>query len=341
MEENKKEKVLKKLLKKEVVISLLIGLVLGLMVMFFITDGVEVFVSGKLLTENKLYSKMKEYFSIDLVLQDVDAKILNKKYKLNEEELNELKETADYYIEQYENYGYTKEEFLDSNGFESYDAFIEYLGLDYKRTVCVYDYLAETKLEEDAVENYYNEHAFGKINNKHILVKTSNDMTEEQALSLANEIISRLNNGEKFDELATEYTTNYGNSIITEDLGEIGAFDKLEETYVNAIKDLDVEGYTTTPVKTSYGYHVIYCVDKKEKTDEISNGDRMAIIDALAKEAEITLDDATYYQGLIQMRKEAGLKFFDKDFKEKYEEYCEPYVEKAEETEGETNTTQE
>lgn len=306
--------------------------------MLFVNGAVEGFAAGKFITKGNLYNKMKDYYSINLVLEDVDLAILNKKYKLSEDDLNELKETADTYIGQYEMYGYTEEEFLKENGFESYDAFVEYLGLDYKRTLYAYDYL-ETKLEENAVKNYYDENAFGKINNKHILAKISDTMTEEQALAVANDIISRLNAGEDFDTLATEYTTNYPDNVITEDLGEIGAFDNLEEAYVTAMKELEVGKYTVTPVKTSYGYHVIYCVNKTEKTEEISAKDKMAIIDVLATEAGLTLDEETYYKALIQMRDKAGLKFFDKDFKEKYEEYCEPYVEQeGEEQEGQNET---
>ena len=330
MEENKKENVFKKLLKKEVIISLVVGLVLGLIIMFFIANGVEGYASGKLITEGSLYSRMKQYYSIDLVLENIDTTILNKKYKLDDEELNDLRKTADSYIEQYEMYGYTKEEFLEGNGFESYDEFVDYLSLNHKRSLYVYDYL-ETELEENAVQTYYDEHAFGKVNTKHILVKTSEDMEDTQALALANEIISKLNDGEDFDTLATEYTTNYEGTVITEDLGAMGAFDYLEDSYVEGMRKLETGEHSTEPVETSYGYHVIYCVDKTEKTEEISKTDKMAIVGVLASEAGLTLDDSTYYKALIQMREEAGLKFFDKQFKEKYEEYCKPYVEETKE----------
>lgn len=330
MEENKKENVFKKIFKKEIIISLVIGLLLGLLIMFFLNGGTEVIVSGKILTTKSLYEQMKKYNSIDVVLEKVDTTILSKKYKLDENEIKDLRDTADQYIEQYEAYGYTQEEFLKQNGFENYDDFVEYLGLDYKRSLYVYDYL-EAKLEENAVKNYYEKNAFGKVNTKHILAKFSDTMTEEQASAIANDIISRLNAGEDFDTLATEYTTNYPNDVITEDLGEMGAFDNLETSYVDGMKKLEVGKYSTEPVKTSYGYHVIYCVDKTEKTEEISAKDKMAIIDVLATEKGLTLDEATYYKALIQMREEAGLKFFDKEFKTKYEEYCEPYVEVEEE----------
>lgn len=341
MEKEKKEKqnLFKKLLTKEVIISLAVGLVLGLIIMFFIANGIEGYASGKFITKGNLYGRMKQYCSIDLVLENVDTKILNKKYKLNDDELNDLKESADNYIEQYEMYGYTEEEFLKGNGFKNYDQFVEFLGVDYKRTLYVYDYLA-TQLEKNAVQDYYNEHAFGKVNTKHILVNTSNNMDKTQALALANEIISKLNEGKDFDTLATEYTTKYSDNVITEDLGFMGAFDYLEDAYVEGMKKLDAGKYSTEPVETSYGYHIIYCVDKTEKTEEISNKDKMGIVDVLATEAGLTLDETTYYKALIKMREEAGLKFFDKEFKEKYEEYCKPYVDVEENSETETNETE-
>lgn len=310
------------------VITLLIGLLLGIGVMRII--GGELFackVNGKIITSKKLYEKMKDYYSINLILEDVDKAILDKKYDLDEEELETVKEMADHYIAQYEQYGYTKEQFLEENGFEDYDDFVDYLSIDYKRTIYYYDYL-ETQLEENEVKEYYDENAFGKVNNKHILVKTSDDVTEEQALAVANQIIERLNQGEDFDTLAEEYKEANTN-ITVEELGEIGAFDSIEEAYLEALKTLEKGKYTEIPVKTSYGYHVIYCIDRVEKTEEISRKDKMNIVDTLASDI-MSADSNLYYKSLIEMRKEAKLKFYDKEFKEKYEEYCESYLDEEE-----------
>ena len=329
--ENEKENILKKLLKKEIIISLVVGLILGLIIMFFVNGGIVARVGGQLVTAKSLYNDMKDYYSISLVLEDIDEKTLDKKYQLSEEDKNYIKETADGYISQYEEYGYTEEDFLTENGFSDYEDFCKYLETDYKRTIYFYDTLEKTKLGSDDVKNYYNENAFGKVNTKHILVQTSDDMTDEQALALANEIITKLNDGGEFDALAEEYTTNYPENVITEDLGEIGAFDSIESSYIEAAKELEVGSYTETPVETSYGYHVIYCVDKKEKTEDISGMDRIAIITNLINEAGIEIDDTEYYKVLIQMREDANVKFFDKELKTKYDKYCEQYLETDEE----------
>lgn len=323
--EKEKKNIFKKIFKEEVICALIIGLLLGALIVYFVNPSKAVIkVAGKKVSTNKLYEKMKKHYSISLVLEDVDSLILDKKYKLEEDEINKLKQTADKYIEQYAQYGYDQETFLSENGFEDYDAFVDYLTLDYKRTIYFYDYM-ETKLEKDAVETYYNENAFGKINNKHILVKTSDDMTEDQALAISKEIISKLDAGEAFDTVAEDYKTKYPDSVVVEELGEIGAFDSIETTYMDALKTLEKGTYTKEPVKTSYGYHVIYCIDKAEKTDKISRSDRMAIINTLAADLE-SEDTNSYYKALINMRKEAGLKFYDKDLKTQYEKYCTEYT---------------
>ena len=41
--------------------------------------------------------------------------------------------------------------------------------------------------------------------------------------------------------------------------------DGFAQEYVDACKKLEVGKYTTEPVLTSFGYHVIYCIDKEEK----------------------------------------------------------------------------
>lgn len=297
--------------------------------MFFVNGGVKGFVSWRLITQKTLYNEMKKNYSIELLLNDIDAKILNKKYKLDEDEISELKETADYYIAQYAQYGYSEEEFLSKNGFESYDDLIDYLGMDYKRTLYVYDSIEE-QLEDGAVQKYYDKNAFGKVNTKHILVKTSDDMDDAAAQNLANEIINKLNNGEEFDTLAKEYTANYSANVVSEELGNMGAFDNLDEAYVEGMKELEINQYSQTPVKSSFGYHIIYCIDKTEKTDKISNHDKMSIIDTLATQANMTLDDTVYYKALIQMREDEGFIFFDKELRTKYEEYCAKYIDAEE-----------
>ena len=111
-------------------------------------------------------------------------------------------------------------------------------------------------------------------------------------------------------------------------------------------KALNKGEYSTEPVKTTYGYHVIYCVDKAEKTDKISRKDRMQIVEELAADI-MAADSDLYTKVLIKMREDAKLKFYDKDLDKKYTEYCSAYVDeetgkvKLEEKAEENETTEE
>lgn len=334
MENEKKS--LKKWIEKNTtfLLALFSGLVIGALTMNFVNSAEKVVsIKGKTITSKDLYAKMKSYISINLVLEDVDSAILNKKYTLEEDETEEIKKTAQNYIDMYKSYyGYTEEQFLSENGFNSLDEFIDYLSIDYKRSVYYFESL-EKQLENDAVQKYYDENSFGKVNTKHVLVKTSEDMSDEESLKIANEIISRLNNGENFDTLASEYIEKYQDTVITEDLGEKGAFDHLEEGYVEGMKTLNKGEYSRTPVKTSYGYHIIYCIDKIEKTEKISRKDRMEIIEELAADI-MSSDSDLYNKTLIKMREDANLKFYDNDLEKEYVEYCSQYIEDENETDN-------
>lgn len=325
MEENviKEEKKKTIFSKKEVWISGIIGLLLGaiIMVLLYVT-GVLGFgnktiatVKGGSIKQNELYKEMKKLYSVNYALDLVDAEILKNKYNLTDEQKEEVEEQADYYLTTYETYyGYTEEEFLSENGFSTKQEFIDYLTLNYKRDLYYIDYL-KTKIDQEEIQTYYDENVYGEINTKHILVEVDDDVTEEQALAKAKEIIAKLDSGKTFEEVTEEY----GDEIISEDLGYNGFNSGLVTEYVEASKELENGTYSKEPVKTDYGYHVIYKVDQKDKPslEEATND----IVEILGEDLE---EEDTYikYKALIQLREDNKLKFKDSKFKEEYKEYC-------------------
>lgn len=339
-EENKKEKNKKKeseekqdvikdkenFFTKKTIITFVIGLIVGLLVMFLINwfaNGSAVAkVNGQTISKNDVYKLTSAYTPIEIILSAIDNKILDKGYELDEATKQDIDDEAQEYIETYETYyGYTEEEFLSANGFENYEEFIADLTLYYQRNLYYYNYV-ETLLEEGAVEKYYDENAFGEIDSKHILVKTSDDLDDKAALKLAKEIIKKLNKGEDFDTVASDYEEKYSDNVVDEKLGYIDFSSSIEESYVNALKELEEGTYSKTPVETSYGYHIIYCIDKKEK-GEMTTMDRINILSTLVEDLE---DVEEYNAILIKMREENGLKFYDKSLKEKYEDFCKEYI---------------
>ncbi len=87
---------------------------------------------------------------------------------------------------------------------------------------------------------------------QHILLSTA-----EEGL----EVISLLNDGGDFAELAATYSTG-PSALQGGDLGWLEASTMVAE-FSDALITLDVGSYTTSPVQTQYGWHVIQLNDKR------------------------------------------------------------------------------
>ena len=278
-------------------------------------------IDGLTVTAEDLYEDMKEIYSVSNLLDIIDNKILEEKYPETDEMNTELNDQAENYYNMYNQYyGYSKEEFLTKNGFGSERAFIEYLRLQYRRTQYTDDYIKE-QITDKEIEKYYEDKVYGDINTKHILVKVSSSATDEEkkeAENLAKEIITKLNEGKSFDEVKDEYK----DKITYEELGYKAYNASLESAYMEAMQKLENNSYTKEPVKTSYGYHVIYRIDQKEKPalEDVKE----EIITSLVSEHK-SEDTSVQYKALEKMREDAKLEFTDTVLEKKYETYKSQY----------------
>lgn len=278
-------------------------------------------IDGYTVTANDLYEDMKDVYSISSLLDKIDNKILEEKYPETDEMNDELKQQAESYYSAYEQYyKMDKETFLSNNGFGSEKAFLEYLRLQYRRNKYAEDYI-KTLISDKEVEKYYEDKVYGDINTKHILVKVDSSASDEdkkKAEDLAKEIISKLNNGKSFDDVKEEYK----DQITYEELGYKSYNANLESAYMEAMQKLENNSYSKEPVKTSYGYHVIYRIDQKEKPalEDVKE----EIIDSLVSEKK-SEDKNISYVALDKMREESGLKFSDTVLEKKYNTYMSQY----------------
>lgn len=280
-------------------------------------------IKGHNYTANDLYENMKDYYNVSLLLDQIDNDILTKLYEENEEMTQEVNSNAEYYLNMYEQYyGYTEEQFLSENGFSSYNDFLEYLKLDYRRNKYLDEYV-EKNIEDKEIEKFYDENIIGDINCQHVLVEvsTSDDdekLSDEDAKTLAQEIIDKLNDGTSWETIQKDYK----DKITFEDLGYQAWDANLEESFMTALKDLEDNSYSTEPVKTSYGYHVIYRLDQKEapKLKEVKE----EIIETIIadKKAE---DSELLYKALIELRKENKIEFSDTVLGSKYDAHVKKY----------------
>lgn len=278
-------------------------------------------IDGYMVTANDLYEDMKDVYSISSLLDKIDNKILEEKYPETDEMNDELKQQAESYYSAYKQYyKIDKETFLSNNGFGSEKAFLEYLRLQYRRNKYAEDYI-KTLISDKEVEKYYEDKVYGDINTKHILVKVDSSASDEdkkKAEDLAKEIISKLNDGKSFDEVKEEYK----DQITYEELGYKSYNANLESAYMEAMQKLENNSYSKEPVKTSYGYHVIYRIDQKEKPalEDVKE----EIIDSLVSEKK-SEDKNISYVALDKMREESGLKFSDTVLEKKYNTYMSQY----------------
>lgn len=278
-------------------------------------------IDGLTVTAEDLYEDMKVIYSVSSLLDKIDNKILEEKYPETDEMNTELETEAKRYYDMYEQYyGTKKEDFLSQNGFGSERAFIEYLRLQYRRNKYAEDYI-KSPISEDDVKQFYDEKVYGDINTKHMLVKVDNNASDEdkkKAEDLAKEIISKLNEGKTFDELKEEYK----DSITYEELGYKSYNASLESAYMEEMQKLGNDSYSKTPVKTSYGYHIVYRIDQKAKAplEDVKEEITDSLVEA--KKAE---DKYITYTALEKMREDAKLTFNDSVLKDKYEAYLAQY----------------
>ena len=283
-------------------------------------DGTQpvVKVNGETITADFLYEEMKKNYSISYLIEYIDKAILDKKYEETDEMKDEIEKTAQSYFDMYEQYyGMDEATFLSQNGFESKEQFLNVLKLDYRRKLYYDDYL-KSQITDEQIQKYYDENVYGDINTQHILVSVNDDMSDEDAKKLAEEIIGKLNEGKSFDEVREEYK----DSVTYENLKYVAFNANLESSFLEALEKLDENSYTKEPVKTSYGYHVIYRTDQKEKP--ILEDVKDSVIEELCDELDAS-DENLYNKTLVKMREEAGLDFSDSVMKEKYEEYIKEY----------------
>jgi len=239
-----------------------------------ISNGEEVVASieGKDFTANELYDNMKNQYGTSMLINMIDSYIADKEIGDSED----ADVYADSYISQiklqYEQSGMDFNEALVNAGYENEEAFKKIIISDYKMNEVTEKYLKD-ELTDKEIEKYYNDKISEELNVKHILIipdvaegvsDQAKTEAEDAAYKKAQELIKKLDEGANFDELAKD---NSDDTATASNGGVINNVTK--EGYVtefyNAAYALEDGKYTATPVKSKYGYHIIYRVSKTDK----------------------------------------------------------------------------
>lgn len=269
-----------------------------------------------------LYNTLKEKYGTETVINLIDKELLKREY-------SETSDSEKAYIEQYvKTYKNEWKDNFTTNlstyfGVTSEKEFRDFLSLSYRRNLYTTDY-AKSIVSETEINDYYKDHVTGDITAKHILIKSdaTSSMTdaekkkaEEKALNLAKDIIKKLDNGESFESLAKEYSDDEGTS---EKGGVLPTFNDRSSYDKNFLKEaikLEVNKYTKEPVKSSYGYHIIFKTkeDSKPELDKVKD----SIIEKIANE-KISADSSFTAKALKALREKYEMKITDSDLEKKY-----------------------
>ena len=207
-------------------------------------------------------------------------------------------------------------------GLSSEDALESYLTLNHKKDKYALDY-AKENVSEKQIKEYYDGYIYGDVEASQILltIDVKSDASEEEkteaenkALEKANSIISELNNGADFAELAKKYSKDQTSASNGGSLGKVNTGDIADEA-LEALRKLEDGKYTTTAIKSSDGYHILYRTSMDEKPSLEDSKEK--IIDAVAE--EMSKESGYAAKAMKALREKNEMKFVDTDLEKQFE----------------------
>lgn len=317
-------------MKKKIIMCILaVGLLTGCGEIPKLENGKDAIVEFKdksMISVDDVWSDMKDQYALSVLLTKIDKQILESEYKDKLKDMEEyVKNYETYlktnYVDENGNFDQSKlDEALSNAGVASLEVLLEQQGLTYLNDIAVEDY-AKTQITDKQISDYYKNEAVGDIHCVHILVEPEGTDTANltKALEKANKVIediqSDINSGTKAEDAFKKYEKD--KSVKYQDLDYFNKGDMVEEFEKEAYA-LKKGEYTSKPLKTSYGYHVILKIDEKEK-DTLDNL-KDDIKETLAKKL-INDDKDTSINAMVELRKKYGVKFHDSKLEEQYNRY--------------------
>ncbi|NOR43706.1 MAG: molecular chaperone SurA [Gammaproteobacteria bacterium] len=141
---------------------------------------------------------------------------------------------------------------------------------------------------------------------RHILIRTTNDVSDDQARTTLLKLKSDIDNGKSFSELASKYSEDPGSKIKGGDLGWAGPGD-FTPVFENVANSLSI-GQVSEPFKTQFGWHILEVLEHREHDQKKSNKENQArnTIQKRKIDEELRL-------WLRRIRDEAYVEFIDDD----------------------------
>ena len=312
-----------KKIKKAILLVIVLGLMTGCGTAK-LSDGKESVVTFKDnagISAETLYEKLKGKHGVEVLVNLIDTELLSKEYSKTDSE-------QDYVDNMFNSY---KKQWADN--FKSYMAYYfgvstedelkEYIRLNYRRNAWTEDY-AKQQVTDKEINDYYKDYVVGDITASHILIASEatdkmsdseKKAAEEKALKLAKEIIEKLKKGEKFEDLAKEYSDDSSNSEKGGVLSTFNDRSTLDKNFLESAIKLEVGKYSTTPVKSQYGYHIIYKTKQEDKPE--LDTVKTSVIAKIANE-KIENDSSFASKALVALREKYEMNITDSKLESSY-----------------------
>ncbi|MDQ0174792.1 peptidylprolyl isomerase [Bacillus chungangensis] len=250
------------------------------------------------ITMDELYAEMKSKHN-DVVEDSLQSivltKVLSDKYKVTDKDVDAvIKENK-------EEYGDRFEELIQQSQFGTVENYKKSLELNLLIEKALLD---SVKVTKDEVKAHYDEWEPDDIKVRHIVVE------DEET---AKEVKTKLDSGEKFEDLAGEYSTEQGAAERGGDLDWVSR-GSMDPAFEEAAFKLKVDEISK-PVQSSFGWHIIQVTDKKEKASFEDMKEEM--------EKEVKLQKANPQEVISKELKDANISVKDSDLKSTFDLFLE------------------
>ncbi|WP_102026263.1 peptidylprolyl isomerase [Salirhabdus sp. Marseille-P4669] len=210
-------------------------------------------VGNEKISEEELNDVLTSQYGASVLDSLISNSIINQ--EIEKQGIEVSQEEVDKEIEEYKEY---------YGGEESFLSVLESSGVDYNtfekdiKTYLATNKILEKRIEvtEEEIKKYFEENK--ESFNQQEEVKASHILVEDEAT--ANEVLNKLNAGEDFATLASEYSIDESNSESGGDLGYFGK-GEMAEAFEEAAFAMEI-GDISEPVETEHGFHIIKLADK-------------------------------------------------------------------------------
>ena len=282
--------------------------------------------NGKQFTAEEFFDELKENYGTSALINLVSNYITDQ--EITDELAEEAKERAQSeYNSMAAYYGSSWNQFLASNNYTGEQLLRDFEN-SYRQSLVLEQYIRTDVITDEEIQEYYDNNIFGDSSVRHILIipdvdddmnSTEKAEAKQKALEEATKIIETLQNSDNLEEefinIAKEQSDDTGTASEGGLLENINSDSNLAEEFWEAARDLEVGKFTTEPVETEFGYHIIYKVSQKEKPalEEVKETILDNLVDEILSENDATI---IYWAGL---REKYNMVIHDDIIKNNYE----------------------